>query len=206
MNKPYIIGITGSAGKTTCSYILQQYFKYLDYSCDVITSNYIDINNKIIEKRNHLSAEELQYYLRQASSTDYLIIEINEDSLKNDSYAKINFDCKILVNFYKDFNLHRDSEEYMLLKTNFMNSQDCLKIINRSSDNYKNLNIENAIVFNTSNDNDAIVSLVQDSYKFKNSNCVVRVDDENFTLSLGYNSSLYKSIITIIATLYGMDI
>lgn len=206
MNKPYIIGITGSAGKTTCSYILQQYFKYLDYSCDIITSNYIDINNRIIEKRNHLSAEELQYYLRQASNTDYLIIEINEDSLKNDNYVKINFDCKILVNFYKDFSLHRGLEEYMLLKTDFINSQNCLKIINKSSDNYNNLNIENAIVFNTSNDSDAIISLIQDNYKFKNSNCVIRVNDENFTLSLGYNSSLYKSIVTIIATLYGMDI
>ena len=45
MNNPFILGITGSYGKTSCAYTLHEYFKYLGYSSCLMSSTKLEIPN-----------------------------------------------------------------------------------------------------------------------------------------------------------------
>ena len=46
-NDSIIIGVTGSYGKTSCAYSIQNYIKLLGYECAVLSSHYLDTGVKI---------------------------------------------------------------------------------------------------------------------------------------------------------------
>ena len=207
MSNPFIIGITGSYGKTSCAYTLHEYFKYLGYSSCLMTSTKLempDINSDswYNELKNSTS---LDYYLYQAKGCDFLIIEVHEESLKNNIYKNVAFDCKVLVNFKNNYNQHRSKEQYLKLKTDFFNEGDCIKIINKDIDNYNSFDTEKSIVFSTKEQDLCDIYPISKKLKFKNSNCQLIVDNEKIIINSYLNSGGYNNLIAVIATLYALD-
>ena len=207
MNNPFILGITGSYGKTSCAYTLHEYFKYLGYSSCLMSSTKLEIPNINNNSwHNEIKTyEALNYYLYQAQGSDFLIIEINEESLKNNIYKNITFDCKVLVNFENHYNQHRSKEQYLKLKTDFFNEGDCIKVINQEIDNYNDFNTENAIIFSTKENRLCDIYPKSKKLKFKNSSCQLIVGDEKVKINSYLNNRGYSNLITVIATLYALD-
>lgn len=207
MNNPYIIGITGSYGKTSCAYTLHEYFKYLGYSSCLMSSTKLDMPNVSSNSwHNEIQTQKgLEYYLYQAKGSDFLVIEVHEESLKNNIYKNINFDCKVLVNFEKNFNQHRSAEEYLSLKANFFNEGECVRVINRNIDNYDSFNTEEAIVFSTKEYDGCDVYPLSKKLKFKNSTYQLMVGDERVTVNSYLNGNGYKNLTTVVSVLYALD-
>ena len=66
MHKPIIIGVTGSKGKTSCCYTLNQYLKYLGYSCCMMSSTrYEDDDFVDTNWSNNLDASKMRYYINK---------------------------------------------------------------------------------------------------------------------------------------------
>ena len=207
MDSLYIIGITGSYGKTSCAYALHNYFKQLGYESCLMSSNKLDFPNiKNNSWSNQLICKNsADYYLYQAQGSDFLIVEIHEESLKNNFYNDINFDCKVLVNFEEGFNLHRQVDQYVQLKKDFFNSGDCLKVINKNIQCFDDFDTEDAIIFSTKEYDGCDVYPVHQNLTFKQSSYTMMVGEERVEINSYLNGSGYKNILTTVAVLYAMS-
>ena len=194
-----IIGISGSYGKTSCALGLHQLLMELGYSSSLLCSTDFLKNDKPILKWNNSikNSKELEYYLFQLDDPDFLIIEIGEDNLLRGVYDNITFDYKVLTAFKDGYNLHRSKEQYLNIKTAFFNKPEGITIINKDIDNYNSFTVEDSIIFSY-NDNNCIIH-----YNKKNN--TVNVDGEILSLKNNLKESEIRNILTIISTLYAMD-
>lgn len=147
MSKPYIIGVTGTYGKSSCAYLLYKYFKSLDYSTCLLSSIRIDFPIEWEDKPfEHVisSAAELWEYLQSAydEEADFVILECNAQAIINHVFDTVEFDCKILTTFYNNVEMHMDPQQYLNAKVSFMNDL-CLKVINCDVDDYESFYKDN---------------------------------------------------------------
>lgn len=207
MKKPYIIGVTGTYGKTSCVYALHTYLKMLGYTSCLMSSNYSEFPVENISTGNRILDEtELNYYLYLAKDSDFLVLEVNEESLAKNIYQNVIFDCKVMTSLDTSRSLHRDVQEYVQLKQSFFNAQDCIRVANKNLDGFTEFNTSDATIFSTqANDNCEIYPLSYDC-KFQQSSCTLRVNDEIFTLSSDHNQAGYQNIITTIAILKALEL
>lgn len=207
MNKLYIIGITGSYGKTSCAYTLHSYFKYLGYESCLMSSTKLDFPSiKNINWSNQLKQEKsADYYVYQARGADFLIIEIHEESLKKGLYNNVEFDCKVLVNFEEGFNIHREQKQYGQLKKDFFNTGSCIRVINKNIENFKDFNTKDAIIFSTKEHDECFVYPLSNNLKFKKSAYTMMVGAEKVELKSYLNKNGYQNILTSAAILYALN-
>ena len=206
MNKPYIIGITGTYGKTSCAYSLHQYFKSLGYVSCLISSNYFDFPQEKQYNSNVMnSSSQLRYYINLAKNAQFLVIEISEESLANNIYTDVEFDCKVLVSFDRSRSLHRNKDEYTALKINFFNDQDCLRVINKNIDLFEQFNTDDAIIFSTELNDECDVYPVSQKFKFHNASCAIKVLDDIVSLRSKHGKTSHQNLITAIAVLTKLD-
>jgi UDP-N-acetylmuramyl tripeptide synthase len=208
MNNTYVIGITGTYGKTSCARMLYSYLKTLKYSVNLVSSNLIEItNNTAAFNHNNLNQQEIEYIYRSSNNVDFLIIEAHEDGLLQNAYQNIPFDCRVLTNFQADFNLHRTPEHYLQLKTDFINEGDCLRILNKASDNFESFNQNNSFIFSTDiNDTDCSIFPIKYTNTVKNSSLQIQIDQDNITIPFYAQKNQYKNIITVISILKALDL
>ncbi|NCT39885.1 UDP-N-acetylmuramoyl-L-alanyl-D-glutamate--2,6-diaminopimelate ligase [Bacillus sp. EB93] len=112
-----MIGITGTNGKTTTSYILHQIIKESGMSCSLIGTIQHIINGKTIDSHNTTpSALELNSLL--ASSEDKVVImEVSSHALVQYRLEGIEFDYGIFTNLYHDhLDYHGTMENYFQAK------------------------------------------------------------------------------------------
>ncbi|MCM3169998.1 MULTISPECIES: UDP-N-acetylmuramoyl-L-alanyl-D-glutamate--2,6-diaminopimelate ligase [Peribacillus] len=112
-----MIGITGTNGKTTTSYMLHQIIKESGMSCSLIGTIQHIINGKTIDSHNTTpSALELNSLL--ASSEDkVVIVEVSSHALVQYRLEEIEFDYGIFTNLYHDhLDYHGTMENYFQAK------------------------------------------------------------------------------------------
>ncbi|MEE3955850.1 UDP-N-acetylmuramoyl-L-alanyl-D-glutamate--2,6-diaminopimelate ligase [Peribacillus frigoritolerans] len=112
-----MIGITGTNGKTTTSYMLHQIIKESGMSCSLIGTIQHIINGKTIDSHNTTpSALELNSLL--ASSEDkVVIVEVSSHALVQYRLEGIEFDYGIFTNLYHDhLDYHGTMENYFQAK------------------------------------------------------------------------------------------
>ncbi|MFK9120388.1 UDP-N-acetylmuramoyl-L-alanyl-D-glutamate--2,6-diaminopimelate ligase [Peribacillus frigoritolerans] len=112
-----MIGITGTNGKTTTSYMLHQIIKECGMSCSLIGTIQHIINGKTIDSHNTTpSALELNSLL--ASSEDkVVIVEVSSHALVQYRLEGIEFDYGIFTNLYHDhLDYHGTMENYFQAK------------------------------------------------------------------------------------------
>lgn len=208
MNKTYIIGITGTFGKTSCARMLTTYLRTLNYSVNLVSSNCVDLtDNTASFDHNALTQEQIEYIYRISNQVDFLIIEAHEDGILQDFYKNIPFDCRVLTSFKSDFNMHRTKELYLQLKTSFINSGDCLRVLNKEADHFTSFSQDNSYIFSTNpNDTDCSIFPVQYNNTVENSSVLVQLEQEQILISTQAQKTQYKNIITVMSVLQALDL
>ncbi len=115
-----VIGITGTNGKTTVSYLIEAIAKKAKYGCGVIGTISHRFKNKVIVAKNTTpGAGELQGYLSKMRSlhVKYCAMEVSSHALDQERVAGINFAHAIFTNLTQDhLDYHKNLEDYFQAK------------------------------------------------------------------------------------------
>ncbi len=128
-----IIGLTGTKGKTTVSYMLESVLHEAGIKCGIIGTNGIIFNNQIHECENSTpGANEYYRYLKEMSDhgITHVICEVTSQSLKQYRTYGTTFEIAAFTNLYPDHigkDEHSDFEEYRLYKSTLFES--CRKAV-----------------------------------------------------------------------------
>lgn len=144
-----LIGVTGTKGKTTTTYMIKSILEKAGYKVGLIgtIANYIGDNCLGESSRTTPESLELQelFYKMSNEKVDYVVMEVSSQSLKLNRVYGCYFDYAIFTNFYKDhisLKEHSDMDDYFNSKLKlfsmcmkgFVNADDfkCNKIKNNS--------------------------------------------------------------------------
>ena len=115
-----MIGITGTNGKTTTSYLIEKILKSHGYKVGVIgTINYRIGRTSIKAKTTTPESLDLQYLLNEMvkKKADYVIMEVSSHSLALHRVADCYFNHAVFTNLTEDhFNFHGDINNYFKAK------------------------------------------------------------------------------------------
>ena len=115
-----IIGITGTNGKTTTSYITRAILRAAGYRVGLIGTIQIMIEDEVYPIHNTTPDEvELQHTLAimRDKGMDYVVMEVSSHALDQDRVAGIEFDTAVFTNLTQDhLDYHKTLENYMLAK------------------------------------------------------------------------------------------
>ena len=156
-----LIGVTGTKGKTTTTYMIKSILEKAGYKVGLIGTIANYIGEECISYSNRTTPESLElqglFYKMAKEKADYVVMEVSSQSLKLNRVEGTNFDYAIFTNLYKDhisLKEHSDMKEYFESKLKlfsmaakgFVNSDDykCEKIINSA----KNCDIKTYAVDN----------------------------------------------------------
>ena len=113
-----IIGITGTNGKTTTSFMLKHILEENGKACSLFGSVYNIINGEREESAVHttMDALALQKALNK-SKDEYVIMEVSSHALSQYRVDGIEYDIAIFTNLDHDhLDYHKDMEDYFLTK------------------------------------------------------------------------------------------
>ncbi|WP_079508175.1 UDP-N-acetylmuramoyl-L-alanyl-D-glutamate--2,6-diaminopimelate ligase [Mesobacillus jeotgali] len=132
-----VIGITGTNGKTTVSYILKHILEHAGRSCSLLgTVSYI-INNEVYKPSN-TTPDALQIQELMAKSNDeFVVLEVSSHALKQYRIEGLELDYGLFTNLAHDhLDYHPTIEDYFEAKTlmyNYM-KPDGSAIVSRLSE------------------------------------------------------------------------
>lgn len=116
--KHTVIGITGTNGKTTVSYILKHILEHAGKSCSLLgTVSYI-INNEVYKPSN-TTPDALQIQELMAKSNDeFVVLEVSSHALKQYRIEGLELDYGLFTNLSHDhLDYHPTIEDYFEAKT-----------------------------------------------------------------------------------------
>ena len=119
-NKIKVVGITGTNGKTTVSYLIEAISEESGNDCGVIgTINYRFKGSFTVAKNTTPGPGQLQGLLSKMhlQKVKYCAMEVSSHALDQDRTAGINFSCAIFTNLTQDhLDYHKNLENYFLAK------------------------------------------------------------------------------------------
>ena len=115
-----IIGITGTNGKTTTTYLIRQILMLKGTRCDLIGTNQIIIGNEEIESSRTTpeSLELFEIFSKMAESGgEYVVMEVSSHSLVLDRVYGVEFETAVITNITQDhLDFHKTMDEYAKAK------------------------------------------------------------------------------------------
>lgn len=136
-----VIGITGTKGKTSVSFILKELIEKYGFKCGVIGTSGIFYDDKHFETNNTTPDPfTLQKHLRNAvdSGVKYMVIEVSSQAMKQFRVFGTRFMLSIFTNLSPDHigpMEHENFDEYRKCKKNFM-LLGKKAILNNDDENY----------------------------------------------------------------------
>lgn len=211
-----LIGVTGTKGKTTTTYMIKSILEKAGYKVGLIgtIANYIGEDCLGFSDRTTPESLELQelFYKMARQKVDYVVMEVSSQSLKLNRVEGTNFDYAIFTNLYKDhisLKEHTDMNEYFESKLKlfqmtpkgFVNSDDfrCNKIINGA----KNCDIKTYAVDNKADllAKDITITNISVDFKVKIAN-----KNERIKVNIPGRYSVYNALAAIsFANSVGID-
>ena len=134
-----LIGVTGTKGKTTTTYMIKEILEKAGKKVGLIGTIATYINGKKIKENERTTPEslELQQIFSQMvkEGTEVVVMEVSSQSLKLHRVTGCEFDMVVFTNFSEDHispNEHPDMEDYFksklklfeMCKTGFVNADD----------------------------------------------------------------------------------
>ena len=117
------IGITGTKGKSTTTYMIRDIIEKSGKTCGIVGTIGVAIKGKVTPTE-HTTPEsyDLQRYFHQMveAGCDYMVMEVSSQGLKMDRVAGMFFDYGIFTNISPDHigpNEHKDFAEYLYCKS-----------------------------------------------------------------------------------------
>ena len=211
-----LIGVTGTKGKTTTSYMIKSILEKAGYKVGLIGTIANYIGDELVSHSTRTTPESLElqllFYKMAKAKVDYVIMEVSSQSLKLNRVDGTNFDYGIYTNLYKDhisLKEHADMDEYFESKVKlfsmcsigFANADDfrCRKLIKSSPNcSFKTYSIDN--------DSDLIakdVTITNTSVDFK-----VKINgrNERVKVNIPGRYSVYNALSAIsVAKQIGID-
>jgi len=115
-----IIGITGTNGKTTTTYLIRQILMLKGMRCDLIGTNQIIIGDEITESSRTTpeSFDLFEIFSKMAESGgEYVVMEVSSHSLELDRVYGVTFETAVLTNITQDhLDFHKTMENYARAK------------------------------------------------------------------------------------------
>jgi UDP-N-acetylmuramoyl-L-alanyl-D-glutamate--2,6-diaminopimelate ligase len=135
-SKIKVIGITGTNGKTTVSYLIESILREAGFNPAVIGTINYRFQDKVISSTNTTPGPiELQSMLAEMleEGINYAIIEVSSHALHQDRTEGITFHSAIFTNLTQDhLDYHKTKANYFRAKSKLFSnlSQNCFAIIN----------------------------------------------------------------------------
>ena len=134
INEMSIIGVTGTNGKTTVSWLIHQGFKKIGYKSGYIGTLGYGLENLNLNELTTPSCMKLHKILSefQNSGVEYVVMEISSHAIDQKRIEGINFNTVIFTNLSRDhIDYHGNMENYGETKAKlFLERQSKIKIIN----------------------------------------------------------------------------
>ncbi len=115
-----MIGVTGTNGKTTTTYLLKSILQEAGYQVGVIGTIQNSIGDRIVPSKNTTpDVIDLQHLLAEmvASGMDYVVMEVSSHALSLERVAGCEFDVGIFTNMTQDhLDFHLTFENYLAAK------------------------------------------------------------------------------------------
>ena len=115
-----VIGITGTNGKTTTSYLTRAILRHAGKKVGLIGTIQIMIEDEVLPIHNTTpDVVELQHTLAMMrdKGMDYVVMEVSSHALDQNRVAGIEFDTAVFTNLTQDhLDYHKTLENYMLAK------------------------------------------------------------------------------------------
>lgn len=184
-NYPYkkfkLIGITGTNGKTTTTYLIKSILEHLGKKVGLIGTNQNMIGDMIMETSRTTpdSLELMQLFDMIAShNVDYVVMEVSSHALALDRVTACTFDVGAFTNITQDhLDFHKTMEEYLAAKSILFNicSTGVVNIDDsRSGYIIDNARCQNMITYGINQDCD-----------LKASNIILKEDGVKFDVNYG---------------------
>ena len=202
-----LVGITGTKGKTTTTYMLKSILE--KHGCKVGLIGTIEnyVGDESLGKSDRTTPESLElqrmFYKMAEEKVDIVVMEVSSQSLKLDRVYGCNFDIGVFTNFYKDhisLKEHPDMDDYFnsklklfsMSKKGFVNMDDFrgYKVIKES----KNCSIKTYAINNEANllAKDITVTNVSVDFKVKLGN-----RNERIKINVPGRFSVYNGLAAI---------
>lgn len=134
-----VVGVTGTNGKTTTTYLIKHILDYLKKSCGLLgTIEYIFGKNKIFSSLTTPDNILIMKYLKEMvkEKMEYVAIEVSSHGLFQERVKNIDFDAAIFTNLSQDhLDYHNCFENYLLSKKKLFDSlkENSFAIVNKDS-------------------------------------------------------------------------
>lgn len=176
-----LIGITGTDGKTTTTYLIKSILEHLGKKVGLIGTNQNMIGDMIMETSRTTpdSLELMQLFDMIAShNVDYVVMEVSSHALALDRVTACTFDVGAFTNITQDhLDFHKTMEEYLAAKSilfNICNTGVVNKDDARSEYLIENARCRNMITYGINQDCD-----------LKASNIILNEDGVKFDINYG---------------------
>ncbi len=126
-DKLTIIGVSGTNGKTTTTYLISHILKDAGFNVGLIGTEGIYINNQFIEQK--LTTPDpidlhKYFYMMVKQNVKYVIMEVSAHSIYFEKIIGINFDIGVLTNITQDhLDFFKNFETYKDTKLSFLSSR-----------------------------------------------------------------------------------
>ena len=182
-----LIGVTGTNGKTTTSYVIYDILNKMDVKCAYIgTIGFY--KNGIIKELNNTTPdiEELYEYLYECANDDikYVVMEVSSHALDQDRVYGLKYDACIFTNLTEDhLDYHKNMDEYKKAKLLLFNKlrNKRIAIVNSDDQNYKD--------FMLSNNYNVKVGRFGD-FKIKD----IKLNDDSLDLKFSFKNDYFKHL------------
>lgn len=201
LKKMKIIGITGTKGKTTTSFIIKKILEDNGYKVGLIGTLGTYINDKKIydNTRTTPNSDQLFYLFNEMNNNncDIVIMEVSSQSLKLNRVYGIEYDIGVFTNFSLDHiskNEHNNLEDYFKSKLKLMDNSKTLilnnddKIVNKITKLYK----KKIITYGINNKSDLNASNIE----INNTNTIFDID-KRYKIDIPGIFSVYNSLCAI---------
>lgn len=176
-----LIGITGTNGKTTTTYLIKSILEHLGKKVGLIGTNQNMIGDMIMETSRTTpdSLELMQLFDMIAShNVDYVVMEVSSHALALDRVTACTFDVGAFTNITQDhLDFHKTMEEYLAAKSILFNI--CNTGVVNKDDARSGYIIENARCRNT------ITYGINQDCDLKASNIILNEDGVKFDVNYG---------------------
>ena len=184
INRLKLIGITGTNGKTTTSYLIYQAMNKLNIKCAYIGTIGFYINGKIKDNINTTPDILTLYHMLTKcvkENVKYVVMEVSSQGLYYNRVDGLKFDYAVFTNLTIDhLDFHKTMDNYLKEKMKLFSNlkEDGISIINSDDQYYKNFITDNCITYGVLGD-----------YKIRNIN--YNINNSSFTVNnIKYKTSL----------------
>lgn len=202
-----LIGITGTKGKTTTTYMLKSILEKAGHKVGLIGTIENYSGDESLGKSNRTTPESIElqrmFYQMAQEKVDIVVMEVSSQSLKLNRVYGCDFDIGVFTNFYKDhisLKEHSDMDDYFnsklklfsMCKKGFVNMDDFKGIKVKNS--AKNCDIKTYAINNEADLLAKDITITNVSVDFK-----IKVDGKNERIKVNVPGrfSVYNSLAAI---------